>query len=69
MKRGEYEMEYETFVNAISTVGFPIFMCLILCYYMQKNDKDTRAQIAHLTETVNNNTVIMTKLLERFDSK
>lgn len=47
-------------INFISQVGFPIFMCIALFYYNQKRtDK--------LTDAVNNNTMVITKLLERMD--
>ena len=51
----------------ISTVGFPIFMCLSLFYYIQKEGIANREQIAKLSETINNNTIVITKLLERLD--
>lgn len=48
-------------IKFISQVGFPIFMCVALFHYNQKRtDK--------LTDAVNNNTMVITKLLERLDN-
>lgn len=44
----------------VSQVGFPIFMCIALFYYIQK-------RMDKLTDALNNNTTVMIKLLERMD--
>ena len=54
--------------SAISTVGFPIVMCLALFYYIWKSDAANRSQIEKLSDALNNNTSVITKLLERMDS-
>ena len=65
--------------SAISTVGFPIVMCLALFYYIWKCDganrtqieklsDANRTQIEKLSDALNNNTSVITKLLERMDS-
>lgn len=48
------------FLDGISTVGFPIVMCLVFFIYMQK-------RIDKLTEALTNNTIVIEKLLERMD--
>ena len=49
-------------ISAISTVGFPIVMCGLLFWYIQsKMDK--------MTDTINANTAVMNKLLERLDKE
>ena len=55
-------------LSAISTVGFPIVMCLALFYYIWKCDTANRSQIEKLSDALNNNTSVITKLLERMDS-
>ena len=54
--------------SAISTVGFPIVMCLALFYYIWKCDGANRSQIEKLSDALDNNTSVITKLLERMDS-
>lgn len=39
-------------INAISTVGFPIGMCLILCYYIYKVQDSLTKAIDELTQMV-----------------
>ena len=49
-------------ITAITTVGFPIVMCGALFWYMQ-------AKIDKMTDALNANTLVMTKLLERLDKE
>lgn len=60
-------MDGSAIVQAISTVGFPIVMCLILLYYMHKNDERYDTQIQKLTESVNNNTQAITQLVQKLE--
>ena len=55
----------------ITTVGFPIAMCLLFAWYIYKRDaKDSKKDLDHkeevdkLSEAITNNTVIMEKLLK-----
>lgn len=52
----------------ISTLGFPIGMCLIMCYYINKiNDAHTE-ETDKFAEALNNNTVVLQKLCDKLDS-
>ena len=62
-------MEVQTIIQAISTVGFPIVMCIALLYYMNENEKRFRDELDKLSSAIHNNTTVMTKLLERMDEK
>lgn len=55
-------MEIEQIISLISTVGFPIVMCLMFFKYM-------RDDINKLSETVNNNTLVIQKLLDKMDGE
>lgn len=55
-------MDTNDLINIISTCGFPCAMCVLLLYYMQKNDTKHDAEIKHLTETLNANTQILSEL-------
>ena len=46
----------ESVVNMISTVGFPIVMCLII--YFKGNEQNEK-----ITEALNNNNVLLQKIL------
>lgn len=58
-------MDIQTIVNIISTVGFPIIMCLILFKQMEKNDDKREEDTKQMLEAINNNTRIMCVLAEK----
>lgn len=58
-------MDANAVVTIISTVGFPIAMCLILFFYIYKKQEKTDDTIAKLTETINNNTLVMQRLIDK----
>ena len=69
ISKGEIIMqEVETL---ITTVGFPIAMCLLFAWYIYKRDekeiaKDSehKEEVDKLSEAITNNTVVMEKLLK-----
>lgn len=55
----------------ITTVGFPIAMCLLFAWYIYKRDekdstKDTehKQEVDKLSEAITNNTIVMEKILK-----
>lgn len=54
-------------ITAISTVGFPIVMCLLMWYMNDKQDARHREEVEKITEAVNNNTIAITKLVDRME--
>ena len=65
-------------VSLISTVGFPIVACIFVAVYTTKQTDNYRADIKemqqqhkeemqHVTEAVNNNTVVLQKLCDKLD--
>lgn len=60
------EMEnIDIVLNAITTVGFPIVMCAILLWYIYKSQKNHKEEVTRLTEAIQNNTVVMEKILTK----
>lgn len=57
-------MEY---VQIISQVGFPIFMCLLLLKRMQEQDDLYRENEGKLRDVIERNTLAITKLLKEGD--
>lgn len=49
-------------VQIISTVGFPIVMCLILMKYMTEQNAKHESEVSHLTDTIDANTKVLTEL-------
>lgn len=56
-------------ITAISTVGFPIVMCGALFWKMDKQDKEHKEEISKSTEAINNNTVVLQKLMQMLSDK
>ena len=61
----------EAILTAISTVGFPIAMCLLFAWYIYKRDEKESAkdsehkeEVDKLSEAITNNTVVMEKILK-----
>lgn len=51
-------------VNAISTVGFPIVVCIIMIYLNEKQDLRHKEEAEKMTLAVNNNTIVIQQILE-----
>lgn len=54
-------------VTIISTVGFPIAMCIGMGYYLVKKDEAHNAESKEFAEALNKNTLVLQKLCERLD--
>ena len=55
--------------SLISTLGFPIAMCLIMCYYINKINDAHKEETDKFAEALNNNTVVLQKLCDKLDSE
>lgn len=55
-------------VSIISTVGFPITLTLILLWYIYDSNNKHKEEIDTMSEALNNNTLALTKLLDRMES-
>ena len=58
-------MEVSELIQAISTVGFPIVMCLLFMYYIKYINDQHKDDIDKLTKSINNNTLVMQKHLDK----
>ena len=54
-------------IQGVSTIGFPALMCIIILRYMQENDNKNREQVKELAKALENNSLVVTKLMERID--
>lgn len=52
-------------VQIVTQLGFPISMCLLLFWYVTKKDEAHREEMNKMAEAVNNNTIVMQKLIDR----
>lgn len=71
-------MDANTIITMIGSLGFPIVACIGMAYFFTKINENYRqdvkelgnmnkAEIDKLTEAVNNNTIALTKLVEKLD--
>lgn len=70
----------DTILNAVQSLGVAVVLCLLMAYFvkymfdkfMSQRETDTQTyneQISALRDTINNNTIVMTKLLSALDMK
>ena len=62
-------MDFQIIVQFISTLGFPIAVCLICFWYINKKDEQQKEELKQLSDAIENNTKIMEKLYERIGGK
>lgn len=61
-------MEFNDIITAICTVGFPIVAYGALFWYVLKKDTEHKLETEKMTEAINNNTIALTKLIERLET-
>lgn len=62
-------MSPEVIMQAISSVGFPIVVAAALFWKMNKQDQDHKEEMQKVTEAVNNNTLALQKLVDKWEVK
>lgn len=58
-------MDYNVIVQTVSSVGFPIIMCLMLYNQMLKTEEVHKQEIAELRKAIENNTLALNNLSTR----
>ena len=67
-------------LTIINTVGFPVSMCIFLCWYIKdsteknreeikKINDEHREEVKEITKALENNTLALTKLCERMENE
>lgn len=62
-------MGVQDITTIITNVGFPIAVCLICFWYINKMQEQHKAETDKLAEALNNNTLVMQKLIDNLESK
>ena len=62
-------MSIDTIMSAISTVGFPIVLSVGLLYVVLMIFKAYREDVDKLKEALNNNTLVLQKLIDKLDKE
>lgn len=57
-------MEFENILTAISTVGFPIVMCIALMYMIYHLNEQHKDEMNKMVESLNNNTLAIQHLTD-----
>lgn len=60
-------MDANTLIQTISTLGFPIVCCCAMFWYMVKMEEQHKEEMNKLSEAVNNNTIALTKIVDKLD--
>ncbi len=71
-------MDINTVIDIISKIGFPMAVCLICFWYINKIQTQTTETIAKMneqhkiemdkmSEAINNNTAVMQRLIDKID--
>lgn len=58
----------QTAINLISSVGFPILAYLQLFKFVQSQDENHKCEVDELRTAIENNTLVLTKVLERLEA-
>lgn len=58
-------MDWNAVLQLISTLGFPIVCCIALFWYMVKQRDLHKEEINELKKSIDNNTIILTRLYEK----
>ena len=58
-------MDANTIIQAISTVGFPIAMCVALIFQGTKIIESLQNEIKELRTTINNSNLVMQRILDK----
>lgn len=60
-------MDMSTVAQLISTIGFPIAMCIYLLFYIKSFDEKYCEKLDSMAKAIENNTVVITKLMTMID--
>lgn len=58
-------MDFSIIIDFIQSVGYPIAMSMIMLWYMMKENESNRQQNAAMVEAINNNTIVLTRVVEK----
>lgn len=62
-------MDVNAITQLISNIGFPVAVCLICFWYINKQSEEHKAEIDELTKALNNNTLVMQRLADRLSQE
>ncbi len=60
-------MDCNMIVDFISKLGFPIACCIAMFMMMEKERESHKEEMKQVTDAVNNNTLVLQKLIDKLD--
>lgn len=58
-------MDVNTITSLVTSVGFPIVCCIACFWYINKSDEQHKEEMNKMSEAINNNTLVMQKLIDK----
>lgn len=62
-------MDAEAIIKIISTVGFPIAMCVVIFWFLLKEQADHKAEMAELKDVIGRNNEVLASLKQLIEDK
>lgn len=60
---------YTELTTLITTVGFPIVMCLLLFKHIKDSDSARKEEMDKMSDAIDNNTLALQRLVDMLDRK
>lgn len=61
-------MEFEQILTLIGSYCFPIVACIVVFWKSWKDQELHKAEMDKMSEAINNNTLVLTKLVDRLEA-
>lgn len=58
-------MDFSAIIGAISTVGYPIILSILLLWYIKTQSEDHKLESEKFTDALNKNTLVLQKLCDK----
>lgn len=62
-------MEINEMISLIMNIGFPAFSAIVLYRELSRTREAHKEEMGKVTEALNNNTIVLTRILERLGLK
>ena len=62
-------MDINVILQAITSVGFPIVMCLMLMYYIRETTTKHKEESDKFADALNKNTIVLQKICDKLDAQ
>lgn len=61
-------MDANVIITLVSSVGFPIVACIGCGWYINKKDTQHKEEADKFADALNNNTIVIQKLVDKLDN-